>query len=289
MAQAVAERLAEAGVVDHSARSRIRLHARGPHLHRLEPRKLRLEADRVGLAQPLGQRPRGEGARAVGAVTVELGARIHDDGLAGFDLPVAGPRVRARAVRAGCDDRLERRGLGAELVEQLVEAPGQVALGPADEGLFGKARIRLARQCCRPANRLEFRLVLDRAQRLDEAAPRHELEPAGREGFPVAVGEVVRLETVLAFQQLGQCGVERALRLDELDALDRAAELGVAEVAEQPHALRLDHERRVGALEADQVAHVDEVRDDQRLLEARLQAFDPGHCGRSARKVSASW
>ena len=92
-----------------------------------------------------------------------------------------------------------------------------------DERLLGEARIGLARDRPGPPNRRELRLVLDGAQRLDEAAARDELEPAGRERLPLAIGEVVRLEPVSALEQLRQRGVERALGLDELHALDRAA------------------------------------------------------------------
>ena len=176
-----------------------------------------------------------------------------------------------RGVRPGGDDRLEGRRVGAVLVEELVQPPGELALGAADEPLLGEARIRLARDLAGAADRIQLVVVLDRAQRLDEAAPGDEREPACAQDLPRRVADGVGLEAHGALEQLGQRRDERALRLDELDALDRPRGLGVAEVAEEPHALRLDEERRVRAREPDEVADVDAVRDEQRLLEARAR------------------
>jgi len=82
--------------------------------------------------------------------------------------------VRARAVRARRDDRLEGGRLRAELVEEPVETPSQVAFGAADEALLGEARVRLARDLARVARRVQLAFVLDCAQRFDEPAARDE-------------------------------------------------------------------------------------------------------------------
>ena len=63
--------------------------------------------------------------------------------------------------------------------------------------------------------------------------------------------------------------------MHRLDALDRPRLLDVAEVGEEARAVRLDEERRVRAVEAGQIADVDEIRDEQRLLEQLAQAVDP--------------
>jgi len=119
--------------------------------------------------------------------------------------------------------------------------------------------------------------------------PRDELEAAGAQDLPRGIADRVGLEADRAVEQLGQRADERALRLDELDALDCPRGLGVAEVGEEPHALGLDEQRGVRAGEADEVAHVDAVGDEQRLLEARAQAVDPAHRASTARYCSASW
>jgi hypothetical protein len=54
-----------------------------------------------------------------------------------------------------------------------------------------------------------------------------------------------------------------ALRLDDLDAFDRAGGLEVAPVRGENEAVASDDERRVRALEARQVADVDRPRDEE--------------------------
>src|SRR5205085_1417576 len=91
-----------------------------------------------------------------------------------------------------------------------------------------------------------------------------------------------------AREALGEIGPDVALRLGELDALDGAAGVGVAEVAEELGPLRLDEKRGVRAGEADEVADVGAARDEERLLEQRTQPVDAGHRRLSARNSSAS-
>src|SRR5204862_270466 len=80
---------------------------------------LALEADGVGVLQPVGQRAGCEGAGAVGAVAVDERARVDDHGLARLNLTVGWPAVRERPVRASGNDGLESRAFRAVLVEEL--------------------------------------------------------------------------------------------------------------------------------------------------------------------------
>src|SRR3954470_2519920 len=72
----VAELLAVAGLVDDPARDRVGLHPRHAGANLRERRLLRLAADVVDPPQLLRKRTRGERARAVGAVAVELRAEV---------------------------------------------------------------------------------------------------------------------------------------------------------------------------------------------------------------------
>ena len=133
-------------------------------------------------------------------------------------------------------------------------------------------------------HRVELTVVLDRTQGLDEPALRDELETARRKGLVLRVGRRIGLEADPAGKPLGEVGEEVALRLDELGVLDGAARCGVAEVAEQAGAVRLDEQRGVRARETDEVADVRAVRDEERLLERPPQALQSrAHWRRSAR------
>src|SRR6266511_2154306 len=169
--EAVAERLAEVGVLDPLACGRIGGAAGDARADRIQTCLLRLETDGVGLAQLVRKRPGRERARAIGAVAADRAAGVDDDGRLGRDLPVAGMGMRHRAVLAGGDDRRERGPVGAELVEELLEPPGELALRPAREPLFGQPLVCLARDLGRPPDRSELALVLDRPQRFHHAAP----------------------------------------------------------------------------------------------------------------------
>src|SRR6266700_769141 len=121
VAEAVAELLAEAGAVDHRSGGRIGVDAARARADALQPRLLALEADSVGVLQPVGQRAGCEGAGAVGAVAVDERAGIDNHGLAGLNLTLGWPAVRERPVRAAGDDGLEGRAFRAVLVEELVQ------------------------------------------------------------------------------------------------------------------------------------------------------------------------
>ena len=73
---------------------------------------------------------------------------------------------------------------------------------------------------------------------------------------------------------LGERADHAALRLHDLDAFDRARGLDVAEVGEELHALLIDEQRGVRAVEAGEIDDVLRVRDEERLLDQRAEAFD---------------
>src|SRR5439155_958949 len=114
----------------------IRVDPGGTRADALQPRVLAIEADGVGVPQSVGQRTGCEGAGAVRAVAVDERAGIDDHGLAGLKLSLGGPAVRERPIRAPGDDGLEGRAFRAELVEELVQAPREVAFGAAGEPLL---------------------------------------------------------------------------------------------------------------------------------------------------------
>src|SRR5207245_3518186 len=130
-----------------------------------------------------------ERARVVGCVAVHGAAGVDDHELAGPDLPFAGAGMRARTGRPGADDRLEREPFAALLVEEARQIPRHLALRAADEADAGEALEDPVGDLAGAAEDLELALVLDRAERLDEAAVRDEVEPAALQGLVVRVDE----------------------------------------------------------------------------------------------------
>src|SRR4029079_1008078 len=151
------------------------------------------------------------------------GGRVDDDGLAGLDLSVGGPTVRPCAVRAAGDDRVEARPVAAELVEELVEPPGEFALAAARELLLREALERLTRDLRGAADDRDLVLVLHGPPRLDEAVARHELDPARVERCMLAVGDVLGLEADPPRELLREERVEVLRSLDALRARDTRA------------------------------------------------------------------
>src|SRR5919198_1072808 len=136
-----------------------------------------------------------------------------------------------------CANRFEPRLLRmvGDCVD-LLQPPGDLALRAAGEALLRESLERLAR-CPRPrADRVELALVLDRPQRFDETASRHEVETAARKGLVLGIGNGHVLEADASLERLGQRHVEVAVALNELDtvALERFAGGRVAEVAVDP-------------------------------------------------------
>ena len=142
-----------------------------------------------------------------------------------------------------------------------------------------------------PADRIDLTPVLHRAERLDDAARRHEVGPAGPDRLPLRVGQPRRLEShPPAGEKLTERTDDVARRSHDLDAADGLRRLEVAEVGvERRPAARFDEQRAVGAVEAGQIADVDAVGDEERLLDRRAETLETAHFGlRSLRSASAS-
>ena len=274
MAEPVAERPGERALLDDARAQRVGVDRRQVGADRLERGELRGEHDLVRLLRLVVERTGRERARVVGCVAVDGAAGVDHDELAGLDRPVGRARVRSRSGRPGADDRLEREPVAAFLVEEPRQVPRHLALGAADERHLGEALEDAVGDRARVAEDLELALLLHRAQRLDEARVRHELEPAALERLEVGVDDVRRLERDPARQLLGERTDHAALRLHELDALDGTRRLDVPEVGEELDALLVDEQRRVRALEAGEVDDVLRRRDEERLLDQRAEAFD---------------
>ena len=211
--------------------------------------------------------PGREGARVVGHVTADDATRVHDDRLASADRPIGGAAVRTSRIRAGGDDRLEGNRVSALVVEELLDRPGDVALGSTDEGLRDQALEHPIRDLAGSPDRRELVVVLDCAQLLDEPTAGNRLDRAAAKRLVSGVGDEVGLEADRAGQPVGEILQERAFRLLELDTLDRPRCLRVAKVGEESRALALDEERGVRALEPDEIVDVRGVRDEQRLFQ----------------------
>jgi hypothetical protein len=196
--------------------------------------------------------------------------------------------VRPGAVRARRDHDRESQALGAELVEQDLHPPGEVALGAADELLLRKPLVDPVGDPRGRPDRAELRLVLDGPQRLDEPAARNELCLALGERLPRAVRERARLEADPSREELREVRVQAALQELDLDTFHGPRALRVAEVREQPDAVGLDEESRIGADETGQVADVRGRADEQRLLERLAQPVDALVHRVPARNSSAS-
>ena len=276
VAEAVAERAGEVAPLDHVPRGRVGVDAGHAGADRVEPRLLRREHDVVRLPHLVVELAGGERARVVGDVAVDVAAGVDHDELARLDHAVARARVRPRAGRARADDRLERRLVGALLVEEPLDVPGDVALAAADEPHLAHEPLEHpVGDRARPPERVELALVLDGAQLLDEPLARHELEPA--------LAQLSRRTTTggrSPRSRSGRPGSRRASRsatrfVCTVSTPSTASRrLDVAEVGEEAHAVRLDEERGVRAVEAGQVEDVDEVRDEERLLEQLPQPVD---------------
>jgi hypothetical protein len=160
-------------------------------------------------------------------------------------------------------------------VKELLHAPGEIALGAADEALAPEAVEGLVRDLGRAANGLELIVVLDHAERLDDSVRRDRLDTAGIQPRVPFVRDGGRLEADLAAELVGEALEQVALRLDDLDPVELVGALQIAEVGEQANAVGLDEERGVRAGETGQVADVDGIGDEERALERLAQPGDP--------------
>ena len=182
--------------------------------------------------------------------------------------------MRKRSVRPAADGDVERRALAAALVQQHLHPPGELPLGAADEPLAREPLVRLVGDLRGLPDRVELAVLLDRAQALDDSGAGNELRRTPAKDLVVRIRHDGRLEADAPAQHGCDVGVHEALRLDDLDVLHGSpGALGVAEVGEEPHALGLDEERDVVAVEAGQVLDVDLVGDEERLLEAGPEAL----------------
>ena len=276
MSQAVAERLAEARRVDQVARGGVDA---GPRSRRARTASSPASwASRHDLVR--ARRARREAARSRTCACSRSSSRRPMQPASTSSVSPGSMRAVARARRAAWPrSGRTRHGTGNEtpvrvrLVQELLEAPGELALGPADDAaLVREAFERDVRDLGRAADRVELVLVLDRAQLLDEAVARDRLDPAGVQSASSARSERRRLEADASRRAARRgSGRDRASRR-RTRRLDRACRLRVPEVGEEPHALGLDEERRVRAGETRQVADVRRVRDEERLLEALAAA-----------------
>jgi hypothetical protein len=124
------------------ARARIRVDLLGARTGAdlIEAGDLGIEADRIGLFQPVWQRARGERARAVRAVAVDRATGVDHDRLIGLDRSLAGHGVWAGAVRSRSHDQREGDVVGSLLAQEPLQLPGEFALRSADERLLCQAR-----------------------------------------------------------------------------------------------------------------------------------------------------
>ena len=101
--------------------------------------------------------------------------------------------MRKRPVRAGGDDRRERRILGAELAHPLLGGERDVALGPAGEPTLLDPCVDLVGQRRGGGDRLDLGLVLDPAEVGEEVLVRDELDALADRLEQLAVGLEARL------------------------------------------------------------------------------------------------
>ena len=113
-------------------------------------------------------------------------------------------------------------------MQERLEAPRELPLGPADEPAFvGEALERDVHDVRGTSDRRQLVLVLDDAELLDEAVARDRLDAARVQARVALEAQRRGLEADPAREQLGQRLEEIALGIDELGALDRAGALGV--------------------------------------------------------------
>ena len=142
--------------------------------------------------------------------------------------------MRRRRRRARADDGLEGDALGAAFAEAPLDPPGELALAASGEPLLRERGEHLVGERARATHPRDLVVVLDRAERLDE--------PGGRDRVDARVDEVAieRVREVLLLEldpppgeQLADRRDEPACRLDDLEALERAGTVRVAEVRVQ--------------------------------------------------------
>src|SRR5712691_2601764 len=270
----MAERAGKSGLVHNAPCRGVGVKASDSGAQSVEARLLGGEDEGVGLLDRALDEPGREGARVVGRVAADDAAGVHDHGLTPADLAIGRATVWTGGVRPGRDNRLERNGLGALVVEELLDRPRDIPFGPPYEGLLNQPLEDPVGDLTRALDRSELDVVLDRTKPLDETPPRNGLDRATPQSLVTGVRDEIGFEPDGPRQPAGEIGKQRPLRLLELHAFDGARRLRVAEVAEQASAVLLDQERSVRAPEPEEVEDVRWVGDEQRLLEHLPQTLD---------------
>ena len=182
VAEAVAEVLAVARRVDHVARDRVHGGAVGAGADGVQRGQLRLQAQLVGGGQ-LGRQLAlgGERPRAVRAVAVEHAADVDRDERAGLDHARRAAR-RAAARRAVPEATIESNDGPSRPASWNSSStlPRDLALGAPDQPLRGERVVDALEHGRRPAHRSDLVRILDRAQRLDHAGLRRQLDAGQR-------------------------------------------------------------------------------------------------------------
>ena len=248
----------------------------------------------VDLPLPVGGVPEHEGAGHVGVVAVDGRAEVELQEVAVAQHGRVGPVVRDRGVGAGGHDRLEGRRLGAQGRASGRRArgrpparcgPGRSAPSAASSASAWSATAQARRSASISSSSLIARCA-STARRIDASSgtvPPASAEHLLQRGQPVD-GEVVRLVAEPAGAPLdARPGpapatvrpVDQQLDVGHLDAGLR----GVPAVgAEQVGPVGAHQQRAVGAGEAGQVAHVEQVGDQD--------GVQPALGRRSARSAS---
>ena len=175
--------------------------------------------------------------------------------------------VGQRCIRPRSDDHRERERVGSLVVEHLLQPPGDLGLGAADELLLGESFVGGVGDARRAADRRELILVLDRAKPRDDAGDGQKLDPVTGDRLVSGDSDVVCLE---GDRRLGELSEPRSqpreqvpLGLDGLDPLEGAGGFHVAPVRGQDDTVAADDERCVRALEPAEVADVDGPGDEE--------------------------
>src|SRR6476620_3944152 len=283
VAEGVPESLAVAGLVDDLAGGGVGVLPFDPGADRLQGRGLGAADDLVDRSALLAGVAGGEGAGAVRAVAVELGAHGEDDELAAADLALARLGVRQSAVGAGGDDRRER-GIAPELADPGFGGAGHVALAAAGKPLLQGPAQDLVSQLRGLLDRRQLPGVLDPPQILDLAAGGDQLGSIAEFllQFPQqADRHLVVFETDLPLEPLGdplQPVPRPGLGLPARDLGGSA--LGVAEIGQAQAQPLTANTSSIRAGEPGQVADVGQLGDEEAvepgLGQQRLAAVAAG-------------
>src|SRR5205823_12829609 len=176
VAEAVAELVAVAGLLDHRPRDRVDLPSSRPGAHRVQAGLLGALDERVDLARLPVELPRGDRPRAVRAVALDLRAPVDHEQRAGRDLDVARLGVGQCAVRTDRDDRGEAwRGRPA-MPHLILQRERDRALGAPDQPALERGAERLVGQGGGAADPPQLLRILDAPQVLDGAARGDQLD-----------------------------------------------------------------------------------------------------------------